>query len=314
MKFSLEMEVPPAQRLACPAGCLTPADERRMRVDAASASVLTAAVAGVAVVQQERHQDGRIGARPERVRLARRQDHQLAGPEAAHTARHVDLDVAFEAMDRALVVDVMLRQVAARRQHQMEQLKAIAFQQARADRVVQRWPERSDVDDVEQLGVGQGHGVLPKRWRASPVPDAGARPARRLPGRRRYDLARNAMNLTRVALTVGLACVAANLLMKSRRGEAGQRDDGLDPFPSVDPGFAGRMRAMPAGAETGTMAAGIGAAGTGSDSPNEAERLQASGVAAEDDDGSWTRDLFKSTSQESADARAPGLPDFARGA
>jgi len=95
------------------------------------------------------------------------------------------------------------------------------------------------------------------------------------------------MNLTRVALTVGLACVAANLLMKSRRGEAGERDDGLGPFPSVDPGLPGRVRAMTSGA---------------------------GGLAADDDDGSWTRGLFDSTSQESAVARAPALPDFARGA
>jgi hypothetical protein len=39
----------------------------------------------------------------------------------------------------------------------------------------------------------------------------------------------------------------------------------------------------------------------------------AGGLAADDDDGSWTRGLFK-PSQESADARAPALPDFARGA
>jgi len=123
------------------------------------------------------------------------------------------------------------------------------------------------------------------------------------------------MNLTRVAMTVGLACVAANLLMKSRRGAAAERDDGLDPFPSVDPGLPGRMSAMTsAAAVVAATPAGTGVPGTGSESPNDAERLQASGVAAADDDGSWTRDLFKSTSQESADARAPGLPDFARGA
>ena len=63
------------------------------------------------------------------------------------------------------------------------------------------------------------------------------------------------MNLTRVAVTVGLACVAASLVAK-----------------------------------------------------------RSSAAPVEADDGSWTRDLFKSTSQESEDARAPGLPDFARGA
>jgi hypothetical protein len=80
-------------------------------------------------------------------------------------------------------------------------------------------------------------------------------PARRLPAWRHYLHARNAMNLTRVAVTVGLACVAASLVAR-RSGAA----------------------------------------------PVEA------------DDGSWTGNSFKPTSQESAEARAPGLPDFARGA
>ena len=124
------------------------------------------------------------------------------------------------------------------------------------------------------------------------------------------------MNLTRVAVTVGLACVAANVLMKSRRTAPSDSDDGLEPFPSVDPGLPVRLGAASAAGPSaaGSAAADLGAAGTGSDSPNDAERLQASGVAADDDDGSWTRDLFTSTSQEGAEARAPGLPDFARGA
>jgi hypothetical protein len=80
--------------------------------------------------------------------------------EATHAARQLDLDVALQAVDRALVVDVMLRQVASRRQHEMQELEAIGLQQARADRVMQGRPERADVDDVEKLGVGQGHGAL----------------------------------------------------------------------------------------------------------------------------------------------------------
>ena len=127
------------------------------------------------------------------------------------------------------------------------------------------------------------------------------------------------MNWTRLAVTVGLACVAANLLTTPRRAEAGDGDDGLDPFPSVDAGLPKRIRAMTAAAAGAASAAGTGAAetgapGTGSDSPNEAERLQASGVAADPGDDSASGDLFKSTSQESPYARAPGLPDFARGA
>jgi hypothetical protein len=124
------------------------------------------------------------------------------------------------------------------------------------------------------------------------------------------------MNLTRMAVTVGLACVAANLLMKGRRGEASDADDGLEPFPSVDAGLPARIAALTTGrsvaSDDGTADTGV--PGSGADSPNDAERLQASGVAADSDDDSWTRDLFKSTSQDSPYARAPGLPDFARGA
>jgi hypothetical protein len=56
------------------------------------------------------------------------------------------------------------------------------------------------------------------------------------------------MNLTRVAVAVGLAWVAATLLLKIRRVEAIDRD-GLAPFPSVDPGLPVRVRALtvPAG-------------------------------------------------------------------
>ena len=120
------------------------------------------------------------------------------------------------------------------------------------------------------------------------------------------------MNLTRVAVTVGLAWLGANLLMKGRHGQASEGDDGLEPFPSVDPGLPTRLGAMTAAGPTAV--ADTGAGGTGTDSPNQAERLQASGVAAQSDDGSAPRDLFQSTSQESPYARAPGLPDFARGA
>ena len=68
--------------------------------------------------------------------------------------------------------------------------------------------------------------------------------------------------LTKVAVAVGLAWVAANLLLKIRRVEAIDRDDGLAPLPSVDPGLPVRIRALtvpasPAGADRG--AAGIAA-------------------------------------------------------
>jgi len=88
------------------------------------------------------------------------------------------------------------------------------------------------------------------------------------------------MNWTRVAVTVGLACVAANLLVKGRREAAGAGDDGLDPFPSLDRGLPGRMRA----------------------------------TTASTYDGGSSGDLFQSTSQDSPSGRAPRLSDFARGA
>src|SRR5215203_3681322 len=102
--------------------------------------------------------------------------------------------------------------------------------------------------------------------RASPVPGARRRRASacRLPGPVKRP-GEDAMNLTRVAVTVGLACVAANLLMKTRRGAASEGDDGLDPFPSVDPGLAERVRAITsATAVAATAGADTGAPGSGS--------------------------------------------------
>src|SRR5215472_3244235 len=81
----------------------------------------------------QRHQQRRFDARAERIRLAGRQHDDLARPEAAHSARHQHLEIAFEALDRALVVDMVLRDVVPRRQHEMEQLDALALQKARAD-------------------------------------------------------------------------------------------------------------------------------------------------------------------------------------
>jgi hypothetical protein len=120
---------------------------------------------------------------------------------------------------------------------------------------------------------------------------------------------RISMNVTRVAVTLGLAWLAANLLLKSRVAlpRQSESDDGLAPFPSVDPGLPVGLGAVTAGAPAAADAAGA----TGSDSPNDAERLQASGLATAAGDAG---DQFKSTSQESPYARAPGLPDFARGA
>jgi hypothetical protein len=126
----------------------------------------------------------------------------------------------------------------------------------------------------------------------------------------------DAMNWTRVAVTAGLAVVAANLLMKGgRTARATDIDDGLDPFPSVDAGLPQRVGAITAAAPGAEAASGgMGATGRGSDSPNDAERLQASGIAGASDDGGASGDLFTSTSQESPYAKSPGLPDFARGA
>jgi len=63
------------------------------------------------------------------------------------------------------------------------------------------------------------------------------------------------MNLTRAAATVGLACVAASLLAKRSRAAPLEADDGLEPFPSVDPGLPARLGA-PTAAPAATGADG----------------------------------------------------------
>ena len=59
------------------------------------------------------------------------------------------------------------------------------------------------------------------------------------------------MNLTRLAVAVALAWVAASLLLKSRRAAFLDPDDGLAALPSLDTGLPVRVRAM-------TVAAGAG--------------------------------------------------------
>jgi hypothetical protein len=106
------------------------------------------------------------------------------------------------------------------------------------------------------------------------------------------------MNATRLALVAVAAWLALQIVAKRRRSRlwASARS--------------------PSGTATAPEAlnAGNGAPGTGIDSPNEAERLQARGVASPGAESGQPDNLFRSTSQESAEAQAPGLPDFARGA
>ena len=161
------------------------------------------------------------------------------------------------------------------------------------------------------------------------------------------------MTLTKVALTVAAAAVATNFILKGRRGpefadtEPGAVDlnealdgaygtDGTDAAADADASTApAAVSAMamsngpdgasdsadPLGAGESRPAAGLsdpsagssGVAGAGAESPNDAERLAANGLGTAPQAG-IDDDPLKSTSQETADARAPGLPDFFRGA
>ena len=52
------------------------------------------------------------------------------------------------------------------------------------------------------------------------------------------------MNWTRLALAAAFVWFAANLLRKTRHATIVDTDDGLAPFPSMDPGLPARVRAM----------------------------------------------------------------------
>jgi len=119
-----------------------------------------AAIARVAIAQQKSHKDCRVDSGTERVRLPRRQDHHLPGPEPARADWHPDFHIAFQALNRAFIVDVMLRLVPARRQYQMQQLQTLGFQQASADGLARGDAVGSDADDVEQLSMRQSHECL----------------------------------------------------------------------------------------------------------------------------------------------------------
>jgi hypothetical protein len=119
------------------------------------------------------------------------------------------------------------------------------------------------------------------------------------------------MRWTRAALTLGLAWLAFNLLLKGRREEPPDGDDGLAPFPSVDSSLtrgsvAAAVGGGPVPVTSGAAnASALGDRASGADSPNDAERLAAAGSAnagAESAGG----DLFGSDSQQGPYPRAPG--------
>jgi hypothetical protein len=97
------------------------------------------------------------------------------------------------------------------------------------------------------------------------------------------------MSLIRIASLLALAGVAIALSADRRRGTPEPAGDRMDGGPEAD---------------------GVAA---GADSPNDAERLQARGIAETPRDA-IDGGLFGSNSQQGAEPMVPGLPDFARGA
>ena len=108
------------------------------------------------------------------------------------------------------------------------------------------------------------------------------------------------MSLVRIAALLALAGLALALSRERRGGSSLEGGDAFDAGTEGD-GFA-----------AGTEGDGFAAAG-GSDSPNDAERLQARGIAETPRDA-IDGGLFGSNSQQGAEPKVPGLPDFARGA
>ena len=86
-----------------------PVQSGKRRLPIVQPSVIaSAALAGVALVQQQRHQHRRGDPGAERVHLPCRKHDHLAGPEPAAAERHADLDIALQALDGAFVVDMVL--------------------------------------------------------------------------------------------------------------------------------------------------------------------------------------------------------------
>ena len=125
----------PAGRLACPLHLIPPWRRRR---DSLTTQAAAATVAGVAVVQQQRHQHRRTTPPPSDSgwpagRTTSSPGRGGASRPASRPRRRLP------GVDRALVVDVMLRQVASRGQDQVQELEAID-RSGSSDGVVQRRP------------------------------------------------------------------------------------------------------------------------------------------------------------------------------
>ena len=123
------------------------------------------------------------------------------------------------------------------------------------------------------------------------------------------------MTLARLALTLAVGGLAANLFMKSRRSAYALKTE-----PAVD-GLAWR-EAPQSGQEapTATKDEGLvtdlhdGSAAAGGDSPNGAERLEAAGLAQTPAGGPGSDLLTPAPTAGVVDGIKPGLSDFARGA
>jgi hypothetical protein len=112
-----------------------------------------AAIACVPVLQQQRHQHSRVDSGAEGMALPCRKNHQLSRGKPSDTAGHSYLHIAFDALNGALVVDVMLRLVSACGQDEVQQLQTLRLQQAGAGGFVHGRAKGADADDVERLGM-----------------------------------------------------------------------------------------------------------------------------------------------------------------
>mgnify|MGYP006179483543 CR=1 FL=1 len=83
---------------------------------------------------------------------------RIVGGERAHAAGVDEFHAAFQAVHDALVGHVVRGLVLPLVEHEVQQLHARGLDQAGAARFGELVTQRGDVDGVEQLGVGQGHG------------------------------------------------------------------------------------------------------------------------------------------------------------
>src|SRR5689334_13236485 len=113
------------------------------------------------MIEEYRHQHGRILDCVQSVKLAASQIHQLSGFKDLGLAFDGEADHSFEALNGDLALHPMLRDFLATWQNEADDLQPVGLDQGCRDRCLDLLAQRSDVNDLSGSCVRNSHDETP---------------------------------------------------------------------------------------------------------------------------------------------------------